>query len=87
MRRPRRVDVHIEELVLHGFDPRDRHRIGEAVREELSRLLAEGEPPLSPMHAREVRRIDGGAFGVRQGQSPTVTGSQVARAVYGGLRK
>ncbi|MEJ2009120.1 MAG: hypothetical protein P8Z30_13360 [Acidobacteriota bacterium] len=41
----RRVEVHIEELVLHGFAPGDRHRIAVAVKQELSRLiLAEGVP-------------------------------------------
>ena len=30
--KPQNVELHIEELVLHGFAPGDRHRIGEAVR-------------------------------------------------------
>ena len=34
------LDLHIEELVLRGFAPRDRHRIAEATRVELSRLLS-----------------------------------------------
>ena len=36
------VTLRIEEVVLHGFDPRDRHAIAEALREELGRLFAEG---------------------------------------------
>ena len=32
-----RVELHIEELVLHGFPPRDRARIGDAVQAELDR--------------------------------------------------
>lgn len=38
---PSPVELHIEELVLHGFAPHDRHRIGDAVERELHRLLAE----------------------------------------------
>ncbi len=32
------ISVRIEELVLHGFDPRQRHAIGAAVERELARL-------------------------------------------------
>ena len=35
------LNLHIEELVLHGFAPGDRYRIGEAVQQELTRLFAE----------------------------------------------
>ena len=52
---PYNIELHIEELVLHGFAPKDRYTIGEAVQRELSRLFAEqgvhsslsrGSPPL-----------------------------------------
>jgi hypothetical protein len=33
------INLHIEELVLHGFAPGDRHRISEAVEQELTRLI------------------------------------------------
>jgi hypothetical protein len=35
-----RIDVVIDELVLVGFDPRDRHRLADAVQLELERGLA-----------------------------------------------
>ena len=38
----RRIELHIEELVLHGFDPHQRHAIGDAVRTELARLIEGG---------------------------------------------
>jgi hypothetical protein len=41
MSRP--VRLRIDELVLHGFDPRDRHAIGDAVRDKLTRLLSAGD--------------------------------------------
>lgn len=41
IRSPQSVNLHIEELVLHGFAPHDRHRIGDAVERELLRLLTE----------------------------------------------
>ena len=42
--KPKSVLLSIDELVLHGFSPGDRHRIGAAVRGELARLLAEDQP-------------------------------------------
>lgn len=35
------VELHIEQLVLHGFAPSDRYRIGAAIQQELARLLAQ----------------------------------------------
>ena len=30
------IELHIEELVLHGFDAKDKHQIGTAVQDELA---------------------------------------------------
>ena len=38
---PREIEVHIEELVLHGFQPYDRWPIAAALEGELRGLLAE----------------------------------------------
>ena len=38
MTRP--VRVHIDRLVLHGFDPRERVRVGESIRREIARAIA-----------------------------------------------
>jgi hypothetical protein len=44
--RPREIQVHIEELVLHGFDPRSRWSVADALESQLRGLLAErGLPP------------------------------------------
>ena len=40
-------ELNIEELVMHGFTPGDRHRIGEAVEQELTQLLADRGVPQS----------------------------------------
>lgn len=80
------IELHIEELVLHGFALRDRDRISRAVERELKRLLtAYG---LSPALAKgqEIARIDCGSFQLAPFSKPDETGDQVARAVVGGLR-
>jgi hypothetical protein len=52
---PRPLDVRIEELVLDGFAPDDRHGIAEAVERELGRLLPR-EPHAPQATAERVAR-------------------------------
>jgi hypothetical protein len=83
--RNRPVELHIEELVLDGFDPRDRHRIGDAVERELKRLVIEhGVPPglIANSSGWNVDRLNAGEFGVAPGARAESTGAQVARAVF-----
>ena len=54
---------------------------------ELTQLLADRGVPQSLERGREVVNMDGGAFEVAQGSRPQVVGTQVAKAVYGGLRQ
>jgi 5-carboxymethyl-2-hydroxymuconate isomerase len=81
------VHLHIEELVLHGFPSSDRHRIGEAVRRELTRLFAEERTPRAFAKSAEIDRLNGGSFQTTGTARPEATGAQVARAVFGGLRQ
>ena len=86
MTRPR-IDVHIEELVLEGFAPADRHRIGDAVERHLARLLAGPGAARQLAGGGEVARLDAGSFRVTRGSTPEAIGAQVARAIYRGLGK
>lgn len=83
----RNLELHIEQLVLHGFPPGDRYRIGAAVEAELTRLFAEQGVPPSLAQNGEVARLDGGAFEVAPGSKAEAVGAQVAEAVYGGLNR
>ena len=78
------VRVHIEELVLDGFAPSDRYRIGEAVERELARVLAERGVPPSFLAGSEHARLDGGAFDLTPGLAPEAIGDRIAQSVYGG---
>ncbi|HVA41708.1 MAG TPA: hypothetical protein VNF49_13655 [Candidatus Binataceae bacterium] len=77
----RRIVVEIEELVLHGFDPRDRYRIGDAMRAELATLLADFE--VGTASRAPIARIDAGAFDVPAGAGGGSIGRGLARAVRG----
>jgi hypothetical protein len=83
--KPANIELHIEELVLRGFAPGDRYRIGEAVEAELQRLFAEQGAPPSLTQDGEIERLDGGSFEMAAGSRSDAIGAQVAHAVYGRL--
>lgn len=83
---PQNIELHIEELVLHGFAPGgDRYRIEEAVQQELKRLFAEQGVPRSLAGGGDIGRLDAGAFEMEAGAKPEAIGVQIAQAIYGGL--
>jgi hypothetical protein len=85
--KPARIELHIEELVLHGFVPGERHAIGAAVERELGRLLAQRGPG-SPSIARGERaHVNAGDVHVAPASKAPAVGAQVAQAVYGGLTR
>ena len=79
------IHLHIEELVLHGFAPGDRQRIGEAVERELTRLIA--AQPLSQKQNVSMDRVDGGSFHMQINARPASVGEQIAGAIHGGIRR
>jgi hypothetical protein len=81
------VDLHIEELVLHGFPPGDRFPIGDSVESELAMLLAGQGSPEWFADGGEVEEVDAGSFRAEPRARPRTIGTQIARAVYGGLKK
>jgi hypothetical protein len=83
--RPANIELHIEELVLHGFAPGDRYGIGEAVERELQRLFAEQGALPRLAQDGEVAHLDGGAFEVARGARAETIGAQIAQTLHGGL--
>ena len=81
------ICLHIEELVLHGFAAGDRYHIGEAVRRELARLLAEGGIAGVLAANRSTETLDGGSFSFMPGAKAQAIGAQAAGAVYRGLTR
>jgi hypothetical protein len=78
----RAIEVHIEELILHGFEPGMRWNVAEALESELRGLLAkEGIP--QPWQANP-QRIDAGAVRAHVQSRPAVAGAEIARAIYRG---
>ncbi|HEY0384719.1 MAG TPA: hypothetical protein VGC64_01850 [Pyrinomonadaceae bacterium] len=81
-----RIELYIEELVLHGFARGDRYAIADAVERELSRLLAaqltgHAVPP-ALAHNTEHARMDAGTIHLQTAVAASV-GTQLAQAVHG----
>jgi hypothetical protein len=80
--RVNRVEVHIDELVLHGFSASDRDRISETLAVELGRLLSERGSPWRAASREEFRPSD---IHVPTHYRAEDVGSQLAKAIHGGL--
>jgi hypothetical protein len=80
-----RVELNIDELVLDGFAPGDRHRLADAFHVELARLLGERGVP-SSLHSRAGQlALDAGGFRLPPGARPEAAGVQAARVLYASL--
>ncbi|MEW6732882.1 MAG: hypothetical protein AB1489_16270 [Acidobacteriota bacterium] len=79
------IELHIEELVLHGFSLIDRYRISEAIEQELTRLFTEQGVPASLIQYNEVASLNVGDFRVAENSKAAAIGVQIAQAMYGGL--
>ena len=78
------IELHIEELALHGLPAADRHAIGETVERELARLLSE-RVESSGWAAGEFTHLRGGTFAVMPAATPQLIGQQIAQTIYSGL--
>jgi hypothetical protein len=77
----RRVEILIDELVLHGFAPGERYAIGESLTQELERLVAaQGVGPLADVSSLRAQTVQFAA-----GAKPQTVGAQVARSVHTSL--
>jgi hypothetical protein len=81
----RKIELHIEELVLHGFEPGNHHAIGEAVESELERLLTEGGLAENLTSGGEVPLIHADKINLASGESPVRLGHHIAKSVYRGI--
>ena len=81
------VDLHIEELVLHGFACGDRYVIGETVEHELARLLGEQGIPNSLHFDNAIDEIRAAAFNAAPDARPVSLGQQIAHALYQGFKQ
>lgn len=77
---PSALELHIDELVLTGFEPGDRFHIADAVERELARLLAEKGIPGLDGNSVAMDGLDAGKFKVTGGAHGI--GTQAAQALH-----
>ena len=79
---PRKIEVQIEELALHGFNPRDRWRVGDALEAHLRDLLARDGLP--EMWRNNPEKVEAGNVRLT---NATQTGREIATAIYRGTKR
>jgi len=79
------VELHIEELVLDGFEPAHRHTIGDAIERELARLFTGQGAPARITQGSEIAHLDARSLEVTLGSNPETIGLLLAKAIYEGL--
>ena len=82
-----RVVVHIDRLILTGFGNEGAHAVGDGIRAEIARVLAEpasGERLASLGH---VGRVDAGKIRGAQDLTPQRLGLSAGRAIAGALSR
>lgn len=76
------IDLRIDELILHGFAARDRHRIAAAIELELSRLIAEQGMQNWHTMSANLDHLDAGSFQLTAGARPQIVGQHVAQHIF-----
>jgi hypothetical protein len=84
---PGRIELHVGELALHGFDPVDPTQLGATVQQELSRLLTENGTPSALSQAGSMINLEGGTITIETGARANAIGVQIARAIFRGLER
>jgi hypothetical protein len=80
-----RVEIVIDELVLHGYSPAERYAIGDSLSRELERLVM--EQPFQPHESVDIPMLKAAPVNLPASSKPDLVGSQVAQSVYKGLIK
>ena len=81
------VEINIDKLILHGFSPADRNKIGEALRSELARLIAENGIPPGFSEGKNIGEMNGGTFSLPKNKHARSVGNNIAKSIYRGMRK
>lgn len=81
------IEIHIDEIVLHGFPARNKAGIDNALRNELALLLARYGAPAILKNGGAVPLVPGGTFKTSSHESSKSIGKSIARSIYSGLKR
>jgi hypothetical protein len=81
------VVMKIEQMILEGFGPSDRYRIGDSVQNELERIFTEQGVSWTINKSIEIETLDGGEFATTRPIRARSVGNQLAQSVYQGITR
>lgn len=83
--KPREIEIHVEELILHGVEPANRWLVADAFEQELRGLLGVNGVPFVWLSSPQ--QIEGAKLSSANLKLPAQTGAAIARATYRGRVK
>jgi hypothetical protein len=78
-----RCEVLIDEVVLHGFEPHERHALGDGLAAELARLLAADATTWTRPRAVDVERVSSPPVRLERGGAAAPALAAAVRAAIG----
>lgn len=85
--RNRNFEIGIDKLVLEGFAVEDGERIKRTVERELTRLLVDQGIAGGLTESYETAGVKGEQIAIEPGVNAAPGGKQIARAIYGAIKK
>jgi len=82
----KRIVLHIDNLVLHGFQHADRHSIADGLQQELARQFTDPQAAQQLARAGNVARLCIGSVSIGQNTKPQRIGMQVAQGIGRGVK-
>jgi hypothetical protein len=83
----KRVIMHIDSLVLRGFNHEDRHAIATGLQQELTRLFADPHTAQQLTAKGDVSRLRVGSININLGSKPQGVGVEAARGIGREVKK
>jgi hypothetical protein len=82
----KRIVLHIDHLLLKGFQQADRHDIASGIQQELTRLYSEPHSASQLMQQGNAARLHIGNVSISHGANGQHTGKQIARGISKGIK-
>lgn len=83
---PRRIEIQIDELVLHGVAPAERHAVAAALQRELEGLVSRHGVDALLSRPEGLGQQSAAPITLAPGARPAQLGAQIARTVHRGWR-
>lgn len=86
VRRPT-IELHIDELVLHGFSEHNQAQLVEAIEHEIIRVLQDRGLPAGLSADAAIGRLNAGTFTLQVDAKTEIVGQNIANSIYNGFTK